>query len=801
VALLSDAQGTQPAAPRSFSRVAAQVTPGLRSYIPAKADFDRLLRDDKLERWARRTPGGGVSQPPCSRDDFLDDERALWLVVDALAGQTHLCPRPHQRSLYLTARRLQGPARLARYGLLAMTAFEPAAWCAHEPRICGLPQFHTFGGPLLSARGSAALEVGCALLLLSHAAALARSVGVRAFCADRARVFGAVLPVAVAACALLRALSGGGVGRACYALGPLVRVTLFCAASEQVRRQLRMLGRLFPPFASVLLLLGVHVLCFAWLGTSLFPPGSGEGDAQFAGLGSALWSLVVLLSTCNFPDVALPTYASARISLLFFAAFATVGVWLLMSLLCAVVYRSYSEQHGVDAEVRRAAAALGLVDAFALLADAETEDGKAAISYGAAQRLLVLLLRAQGTVGWEREGSVRARADSALAALSAPGGAQGAQMVVDTESWLTLATALEGAVYELPAGPTFAQLWFPALTRTRAHGRLERLVARGWLDALVEALLLGNVLMLVLEELELLQGKHAVRGSDGMLWGLLELGCALAFACEVCVRVWVLGLRSYWHRPVHRVDVLATLAATAVAFATLLPGCDYSGAGTVRLILSARLVRVLRLLSRNSHFAFVAATCVEVLPAASSLVKSLFALCYTYAAVGVVLFGGLVCSADAPGCSASALAGSDYAQLGYWPVNFNSVGDGMVLLFHLLLVNNCEPNSGGGGGRCGERARAGALVRARNEPLPPLPQRGSRVCAPLPSRPTAGRASDDAGVCARLADGQRLGPPLFHFLLRAWCFGRAERVPGVCARALCRQARAGGDGGRRARAS
>jgi hypothetical protein len=47
--------------------------------------------------------------------------------------------------------------------------------------------------------------------------------------------------------------------------------------------------------------------------------------------------LQVLLTTCNFPDVMLPAYASSRVSSLFFVSFVAICCWLLQSLVLATV--------------------------------------------------------------------------------------------------------------------------------------------------------------------------------------------------------------------------------------------------------------------------------------------------------------------------------------------------------------------------------------------------------------------------------------------------------------------------------
>ena len=54
--------------------------------------------------------------------------------------------------------------------------------------------------------------------------------------------------------------------------------------------------------------------------------------------------MLVLLTTANFPDVMLAIYAKRRASCLFFVAFVLLGLFLLMNLILAAVFRNYKAQ-------------------------------------------------------------------------------------------------------------------------------------------------------------------------------------------------------------------------------------------------------------------------------------------------------------------------------------------------------------------------------------------------------------------------------------------------------------------------
>jgi len=668
--------------PGSFASVvrARQLT--TQSFVPGKAEFLSRLLSREVQTKSVQRSGVASSKMAAERGDFSAVEQALWCVGDALTGVRRLHPLAGSRGVYSVSEALRPACEIVRVALLALSAFEPAPWCVHAPEICTLPQFHVFDAEMLHSHWSALIEAGACVLLLSELCARAKYQGTPNFKSVPSQIVSSILACGIGICAILR-ISGGSYMRVASHLAPLVRVGLFCSASVGVRRQLKMLVRLGPPFASVLVLLGAHLLVFAWLGTTLFPRGTVEGDLHFRGLGGGLWSLTVLLTTCNFPDVALPAYAHQRSYLAFFAIFALVGHTLLLSLLCAVVYKSYAEQHADDKAERRGATLDGLASAFTLLADLTDTEGQPAVSRPVAKHLLTELLKTQGVACASTTG-LEAHAAATMRTLEEDWDGS-----ISIDSFLLLASALEATGGRMPAEPTCAQAWCKGATKTKLHARLVRLVASGRLDTCVEMLLAVNVLMLVCEDLNFLTGseKEGDEVGGGFGWDSLELLFALAFCAEVALRIWVLGWYRYWSQTASHLDFVVTAAAAVASVATLIPN-QYNGSGTVRLILTVRLLRVLRLLGRFPHFAFVANTCIEVLPAASSLLTALSALCYLYSALGVGFYGGAICDAPAPGCDSHLLDGSDYVNMGYWPINFNSHADGMIVLFQLLLVNN-----------------------------------------------------------------------------------------------------------------
>ena len=82
------------------------------------------------------------------------------------------------------------------------------------------------------------------------------------------------------------------------------------------------------------------VVLFSWMGQRLYL-GTIEGAMHFKTLGDALWSMLVCLTTSNFPDVMLPGYQAYRPYCILFLVYMVMGLFLFMSLVLAIFYSNF----------------------------------------------------------------------------------------------------------------------------------------------------------------------------------------------------------------------------------------------------------------------------------------------------------------------------------------------------------------------------------------------------------------------------------------------------------------------------
>ena len=127
------------------------------------------------------------------------------------------------------------------------------------------------------------------------------------------------------------------------ALRPLLGIEYF----PVLRRRLKGTVATIYRARAVLLLLLFHIIFFTTLGLQMFH-GTPEGAAHFATFLDSMVSLIVLLTTCNSPSIMMPAFAKNRLYAIYFISFIVIGLFLLLNLVLAIVYREHKENVVVE---------------------------------------------------------------------------------------------------------------------------------------------------------------------------------------------------------------------------------------------------------------------------------------------------------------------------------------------------------------------------------------------------------------------------------------------------------------------
>lgn len=92
----------------------------------------------------------------------------------------------------------------------------------------------------------------------------------------------------------------------------------------------------------IMIIIFSYIMFFSLLGYTLFDNPEYDDDAgYFTGIHESLFSVYVLFTTSNFPDIIFPFWAVNNWTALYFIIFLLVGLYMLLNLMLAVFYNSY----------------------------------------------------------------------------------------------------------------------------------------------------------------------------------------------------------------------------------------------------------------------------------------------------------------------------------------------------------------------------------------------------------------------------------------------------------------------------
>jgi hypothetical protein len=119
-----------------------------------------------------------------------------------------------------------------------------------------------------------------------------------------------------------------------------IRVMLFIIFVRALREALKRVALVIYDSKEILMLTIAYVIIFGWIGFRLFR-GTQQGEAYFPTLSEGIWSLLILLTTANFPDVMMPSFRQSSFYSIFFIAYLIFGLYFLLNLVLAIYYSNY----------------------------------------------------------------------------------------------------------------------------------------------------------------------------------------------------------------------------------------------------------------------------------------------------------------------------------------------------------------------------------------------------------------------------------------------------------------------------
>ncbi|RLN71203.1 hypothetical protein BBJ28_00017733 [Nothophytophthora sp. Chile5] len=692
--------------------------------------------DEQILADEAATPLGSLGPSPPQRRDAREAieckliELAALYVRDAVhgrfLGEEYLIDglsRTHYKRLFHGLRYVRNANMCV---LLTLTFFETPAWCFFLPSCGDRTKVLTWDLPVLPKHASIAIELVCLSLLALELSMKYKYMGPRMYfvnkwhilqivflLADFVAVFTVVIVPQDPAQQFVHAAKSSNSdldsnGSKPLVLAPLIRPLILITMSHRLRSGFSSLLKALPRFIDGLMTLAFLIVIYAVLGMVLFE-GTAEVDAYFKTFGDACMSLIILLTTANFPDVMMPIYSQARWSSLFFISFLTIGQLLVMNLVFASVYQHYRQEiaeRALDYSTKRK---LALQAAFHLLpanliavrekppATSGTESKTISrTTYG----LLVNELM-RPTISLFHDDSTSPRAKDSLKSVE--------RWNDDLEeNWI----AYDEFVVLIKAFITRQKKPAKRVRAPRQPSRytlvnwVQRFVTRGRFDKMVDLIILGNLVAILVE----IQAKIYDEKSVYLTWERWMPAFSIAYLLEMLLKMYAFRMGGYFDSAKNIYDCVVTLVIFVAEVSVHLHNTEHEWEW-IRLLLLLRFLRCLRLLvalhALSSMFAIVVhlipafttlyglssaayhapatlhmrANCSRILLIGFDLGMLAVVMC-EYAAAGTQLFGGKLVVGD------PRLAAITYGQANYYSNNFNDFASSLTTLFELLIVNN-----------------------------------------------------------------------------------------------------------------
>lgn len=611
------------------------------------------------------------------KDELSAVQQSALYIQDAVDGIVRVHPQftRNAAQLFLIHLKIHPYAQTATALYVLLTFFELPHWCSSKPALCYSPLYPSFPINYLHVNTNFLVE----MLIVSPIAldmflcAFAWGKKMREAKMVAFRFVMLLLSLVDIIYAYLTPYDW-------MRMAPFLRILLFIGYHVGTRRYFQLMASMVKELVTLTVLVVVYIAFFALLAVLLFPTqgagkniGDAEGKTYMCGLMEAFWSLLILITTANFPDVMMPAYARNRIVAVFFMLFVVGGCFFLMNLVLAVVFNRYKDARDQERDKAKQARAYNLQIAFKILDD-DNEEAEGFLTYQQMHEVFQELNRYHDipTIDGDFEQILFDQLD------------RDDTDRIKKDEFLRLCAVLRLRFAKI-SKKTWFQRKFPSMAESKCFGALEKTVESPWMEYIIDGVLVLNLLTIIKESMGPIEGVGAYHISASSELGFIDLFFNLFFCCEAGAKILVLGDR-YWASVHHRFDFMITAVTVGVTLYVYYPN-DYKDKSVIRLVLMFRVLRILRLLYAIDAFRVLMYTLFHIVNQGKAILMALASVVYIFGCIGVIMFGGVI-NNDPNSQYYQAVKASDFADADYYPNNFNDLPSAVVCLFELLVVNN-----------------------------------------------------------------------------------------------------------------
>ena len=425
------------------------------------------------------------------------------------------------------------------------------------------------------------------------------------------------------------------------------------------------------------------IVFYGWFGVVMFAA-TPQGRRDFENLIEGCWTMWQCVTTVNYPDVMMPSYNENRLAGIFWVSFMIISFFFLMNLILASAVNAYEEMINERRSNRSRIAKENLTKAFHTLDTEHT---------GVISRETIMLLFHILSEDFPEMRTLKGDEAKILFGFLDKDGSS----AINLEEFQDF-----GAVFLLEFTKqsdyeTFVEIRFPKLFASHWYQSFCTFVRSAGFEYGVDIILLLNAVVIFLQSYPELAGQdveldpHYSDGYIDTVWELMESIFTGLYIVEVCIKVMVNGWKRYSESMRNMYDFIITITAAAATAYVYYPN-EFSDSRLIRFVVMARVMRLGRIINNLRQFRTIGTIAAEILPAAIHVMTVLLFLMYLFAALGVLLYGGMI-TRDPANPLSTAILGNDFSDNDYWANNFNDMLSGMNVLFNLLVINNwtnCE---------------------------------------------------------------------------------------------------------------
>ncbi|XP_022111800.1 two pore calcium channel protein 2-like isoform X2 [Acanthaster planci] len=483
--------------------------------------------------------------------------------------------------------------------------------------------------------------------------------------------------------------------------------------STLMKKTVRSICRTLPKVASVLLLLLIHLYFFTMVGMLIFPqpqhrlqpdiPGSTvvpttvkgevtnhpgpdpylESQKFFKDILTGFMSMLVLLTTANHPDVAMPAYMLNRFYCLYFIVFLVIGLYFFFNMLTAVIYnefRGYLLRSIQSSFLRRR---LGFQAAFEML----RRQGRLTLNTAGVSMATTLSVSVVKAVILQTD--IKKSAKHAIVAE------------LDENMGGSLTSTDFQQLFDVLDRDTGQRRKPPIVTKNdRILRKIQYCVTHQFFNYFGALVAMCNVIVISLEVQ--FQYDSSFYARDNVL-ARVNFSFILFYLFEQILKVWAYGCRRYVASKLNIFDGLLTIILVFVEILyAVVNGNLFNPQGNknalseaiplydlVRVINILIIFRLFRLITHFKTMSVIAATLFGLIRNLWSFIGILVVIYYIFAMLGMELFSGVI-KVPQPNDSfnSTEVECGSYSQLEYWANNFDDFAAALVVLFDIMVVNN-----------------------------------------------------------------------------------------------------------------